>query len=58
MSSLSPFIGYNSARPYFDPKIFSIYENVAPIGVMIRLIASSESELSSAAIKLIIKTVI
>ena len=39
-------------------KIFSIHEDVAPEGVMIRLIATDESSLSDDAVKLIIKTVI
>jgi hypothetical protein len=38
--------------------IFSIYEDVAPLGVMIRLRAADESSLSDDAVKLIIKTVI
>ena len=39
-------------------KIFSIHEDVAPSGVMIRLRAADESSLSDDAVKLIIKTVI
>ncbi len=39
-------------------KIFSIHEDVAPEGVMIRLRAADESSLSDDAVKLIIKTVI
>jgi len=39
-------------------KRFSIYKDVAPLGVMIRLRAADESSLSDDAIKLIIKTVI
>jgi hypothetical protein len=37
-------------------KIFSIHEDVAPLGVMIRLRAADESLLSDDAVKLIIKT--
>ena len=39
-------------------KIFSIHEDVAPLGVMIRLRAAGESSLSDDAVKLIIKTAI
>ena len=41
---------------YFS--IFSIHEDVAPLGVMIRLRAADESSLSDDAVKLIIKTAI
>ena len=43
---------------FIDFPRFSIHEDVAPLGVMIRLRAADESSLSDDAVKLIIKTAI
>ena len=46
------FYNFSAERP------FSIHEDVAPLGVMIRLRAADESSLSDDAVKLIVKTAI
>ena len=48
----------NSQNFLIFSKIFSIHEDVAPLGVMIRLRAADKSSLSDDAVKLIIKTAI